>query len=185
LGAVIAWHMDDARRVRRGLKVILKGEVHDLLVARGRGHGFGFNYTLNLVAVAWESGAWGLVYRLDELLGAELIVDGYVAARAQRGEARRALDRLDGAEDRIALRLVFDDATRPDFVVDFWMAEDEDRHGGIDSQDAMEDANRWIARIEAMLRRTHGRPTAPPAAARAAPPATALFLEDDVDEAII
>ena len=191
LGGAIAWHGDDARRVRRGLKVILQGEVHDLLAPRGRGRGFGFNYARNLLAVAWDGGAWGLLYRLDELLGAELIVDGQVAARTHRGEPRRALDRLDDAQERIALRLVFDDATRPDFVLEVWAPEDADRPRRLEPEDALEEANRWIARIEALLRRGPARaaasPVVGPAVAPVAPPmrpVTALFPGDEVDDEV-
>ena len=39
-------------------------------MARGRGRGMGLNFSNNQIAVAWDQGAWGLVYRLDELRGA-------------------------------------------------------------------------------------------------------------------
>ncbi|HLZ77304.1 hypothetical protein [Phenylobacterium sp.] len=153
LAAGIArWTNNEGRRIRRGLKVVLKGPPHGFLAALGRGRGMGFNFTSNQVAVVWDAGAWGLVYALDELMGAEVIVDGLVVGRAHRGETRRALDAFDAAE-RVALRLVFDDLAHPDFVLDLWLAEDEGRADELPPAEAIAEANRWLARIEALLRR--------------------------------
>jgi hypothetical protein len=149
---------------------MLHGDTHGLLVARGRGRGVGFNFSSNQVAVAWDGGAWGLTYSLDELEGAEAIIDGQVVGRARRGESRRALDILGGAEQRVALRLIFDDATHPDFVLDLWLPEDEGRSDELPPDEALAEANRWLARIEALLKRP-GQPrrrspaVTPPAAA--------------------
>ena len=126
LAGIARWQMNETRRVRRGLKAVLQGDTHGFLVALGRGRGVGFNFTRNQVAVVWDAGAWGLVYALDEMMGAEVIVDGLVVGRVQRGEARRALDAFDAAE-RVALRLVFDDPGSPDFVLDLWLPADEGR----------------------------------------------------------
>jgi len=175
LAGLVRWQMNEAARVRRGLKAVLKGQVHGYLAALGRGRGVGFNFTGNLVAVVWDAGAWGFVYPLDELMGAEVIVDGVVVGRAHRGETRRALDAFDAAE-RVALRLVFDDPAAPDFVLDLWLAEDEGRRDELPPADAIAEANRWLARIEALLRRpiTTRRPMRPsvvaPAQAAPAPP---------------
>ena len=110
------WWGDEGRRMRRGLKRMLKGDPHGFLVARGRGTGLGFNFSSNTMAVAWDRGAWGLVYELDELNGAEVIVDGIVVGRVHRDEPRRAVDAMGGADERVALRLVFDDLAQPDFT---------------------------------------------------------------------
>jgi hypothetical protein len=95
-------------------------------------------------------------------MGAEVIVDGVVVGRAHRGETRRALDAFEAAE-RVALRLVFDDPAAPDFVLDLWLAEDEGRRDELPPADAIAEANRWLARIEALLRRpiTTRRPMRP------------------------
>jgi hypothetical protein len=170
------------------LKAVLKDDVHGYLVALGRGRGVGFNFTRNQVADVWDSGAWGFVYALDELVGAEVIVDGQVVGRAHRGEARRALDAFDAAE-RVALRLVFDDPGQPDFVLDLWLPEDEDRRDELPPAEAIAEANRWLARIEALLRRpitTRRAASAPvvaqPAAAKTSPPAPLFHFEDDEDQ---
>ena len=188
LGGVVIWRMDEGRRTRRGLRVILKGDTHGLLVARGRGRGIGFNFTQNIVACSWDQGAWGLVYRLDELIGAEAIADGQVVARVHRGEVRRALDSLGGADQRVALRLVFNDVTYPEFVLDLWLPQDAGRRDELSPEEALEECNRWLARIEALFRRPTTNRAVPAFAASAAtvaPPLAPLpaFLTDaDEDE---
>jgi hypothetical protein len=189
LAGIARWRMNETRRIRRGLKVVLKGDTHGFLVALGRGRGAGFNFTRNQVAVVWDAGAWGLVYALDELMGAEVIVDNLVVGRVHRGETRRALDAFDAAE-RVALRLVFDDLGSPDFVLDLWLPEDEGRRDELPPAEAIAEANRWLARIEALLRRpiTTRRSTAlapavtPPPAVEIPPPAFQLHAEDEEDE---
>lgn len=186
LCAVVIWRMDEIRRTRRGLKVMLKGDLHGALVAKGRGRGVGFNFTQNVVACAWDQGAWGFVYRLDELVSAEAIADGQVVARVHRGETRRALDNLGGAEDRVALRLVFNDVTHPEFVLDLWLPTDDTRRDGFGPEEALEECNRWLARIEAMFRRPAGSRTAfvapPPSAVAPVAPSPAFLTAADDDE---
>ena len=165
LGGVVIWRMDEGRRTRRGLKVMLKGDIHGFLVARGRGRGVGFNFTRNIVACSWDQGAWGLVYNLDELIGAEAIADGQVVARVHRGEARRALDSLGGADDRVALRLTFNDFTYPEFVLDLWLPQDEGRRDAPSPEEALDECNRWLSRIEALFRRPSNNRAAPIVAA--------------------
>ena len=170
LAGIARWTNNEGRRIRRGLKVILKSQPHGFLAALGRGRGMGFNFTTIQVAVVWDAGAWGLVYALDELMGAEVIVDGLVVGRAHRGETRRALDAFDAAE-RVALRLVFDDVGSPDFVLDLWLPEDEGRSDELPPSEAIAEANRWLARIEALLRRpvTTRRPASVASAPAPAP----------------
>ena len=188
LGGVVIWRMDEGRRTRRGLRVMLKGDTHGLLVARGRGRGVGFNFTQNIVACSWDQGAWGLIYQLDELIGAEAIADGQVVARVHRGEVRRALDSLGGAEERVALRLAFNDLTYPEFVLDLWLPQDEGRRDGFSPEEALEECNRWLARIEALFRRPSTNRATPvfaaPPASVAAPlaPLPAFLTDADEDE---
>ncbi len=170
VAGIARWRMNESRRIQRGLKAVLKGELHGFLPALGRGKGMGFNFTVNKVAVVWDSGAWGLVYALDELMGAEVIVDGLVTGRVHRGEPRKALEAFVALE-RVALRLVFDDLSHPDFVLDLWLPEDEGLRDELPPAEAIAEANRWLARIEALLRRpvTTKRPAAAPAPVVAAP----------------
>lgn len=162
LGGAFSWFMEARRRMRRSLKKVLGAEAHALLVARREGKAIGFDFGSNTVAVTWDIGAWCLKYSLDELMGAELIVDDSVVARAHRGEARRALDQFAGADRTVRLRFTFDDARYPDFIVPLWAAGDDSRNAPTASE-AVQEGARWIARAESILRRpTQARPTPAP-----------------------
>lgn len=174
LGSVAIWLMDEERRIGRALKRVLKGPPEAVILAPGRGRGAGFNFSTGVMAVAWDSGAWLLPYRVDELVGAELIVDGQVLARVHRGEPRRALDQAVEHAARVTLRLIFDDPHHPDFDLDLWLAGDEIRRRASSPSDAVQEANQWLARAEAILR----RPIAPHAAGPRAP-APDDEVEDD------
>ncbi|HEX5377136.1 MAG TPA: hypothetical protein VFW47_01105 [Phenylobacterium sp.] len=163
-GSAAIWYFDETRRIRRALRRVLGGEPEIMLVAQGRGRGTGMNFALGLCAVAWDAGGWCLVYRIDELMGAELIIDGQVVGRAFRGEPRRALEQLVTHASRVTLRLVFDDPHHPDFDLDLWQAGDERRRRGGSPADAVHEANRWLARADAILRRPQAPRFAQPAA---------------------
>ena len=170
LGSAVIWYMDEGRRVRRALRNVLKSPPEAVVLARGRGKGAGFSFTSGLAAVAWDSGAWCLVYRIYELVGVEIIVDGEVVARAFRGEPRKALDHLASEATRVTLRLIFDDPNHADFELDLWMAGDELKRKPSTPAEAIQEANRWLARAEAILRRPSSPRATPPVAAVAAPP---------------
>jgi hypothetical protein len=184
LGGGVIWAMDETRRIRRSLTRVLGEGPHAMLVARGRGKGAGFNFTTSQVAVAWDAGAWCLIYRLEELVGAELAVDGQVMARVYRGEPRRALDRMRGADTQVRLRLIFDEPRNPDFILDLWLPEDETRKGAMNAAEAIQEANRWIARVESLLRRPV--PQRAPRLAVSAPAASAAepppWQDDEPDD---
>ncbi|MCR5876052.1 hypothetical protein LRS10_19020 [Phenylobacterium sp. J426] len=192
LGAAFVWHLDESRRIRRSLKKILRAEPHALLIAPGRGKGIGFDFGANNVAVTWDTGAWCLEYRVEELMGAELIVDGKVAARTHRGEQRRALDHFSAAEDQVRLRFVFDDPAYPDFVLELWTRADQARKKAVTAAEAVQEGARWIARMESVLRRPAPRrgstlvvepPKPSPAPATPAAPASAMPLPfEDADD---
>ena len=171
-GGGYIWSMNETRRVRRSLARVLGEQAHAELIAHGRGKGVGFNFSTNQMAVCWDTGDWCLVYRLDELIGAEVGVDGKVLARVHRGEARRALDITTGADSQVRLRLIFDDMRHPDFVMDLWLPDDEARKDAMSAAEAVQEANRWVARVEAVLRRPTLRRD-PPLVAAAPPPAPA------------
>ncbi|WP_293907802.1 hypothetical protein [Phenylobacterium sp.] len=184
VGGAFAWFLDETRRVRRTLTQALGAVPQPLLTARGRGVGIGFDLATGVVAVAWDKGGWRLTYRIDELMGVELVVDRRVAARAFRGEARRPLDDLGEPQALVRLRFVFDDIGHPDFQLDLWRPEDVGHRRRLEPGEALHEANRWVARIESLLRR-------PPAAAapvvrleaRPSPaPLLALPLLADIDE---
>ena len=152
-GSAAIWFFDEDRRIGRALRRVLKGEPEAMLVARGRGRGVGFSFATGSAAVAWDSGAWCLIYRIDELMGAELIIDGQVVARAHRDEPRRALDQRVSHATRVTLRLIFDDPRNPDFELDLWVAGDEARRVAASPGAAVLEASQWLARAEAILRR--------------------------------
>jgi hypothetical protein len=167
LGSAAIWFMDEERRIRRSLKRVLRTAPEALVIARGRGRGAGFCFSTGSMAVAWDGGGWCLIYRIDELAGAELIVDGQVLARAFRGEPRKALEQVVAAMERVTLRLVFDDPQFADFDLDLWLPGDASGRRPAPSTDAVNEAARWITRVEAILRR------APRAGARVVAPQAA------------
>ena len=171
MGSAAIWLMDPQRRMARALKRVLKGWPDAVALSPASGRGAGLSLSSGLAAVCWDNGAWCLIYRIDELAGAELKVDGQVVGRVIRDEPRRALDRVAGAMEHVTLRLVFDDPRHPDFDVDLWTAGDQLRREAASPADAMVEANRWLARVEAILRKTRTAPVV-----NAAPP------PDDVDE---
>ena len=174
LGSLAIWYGDEDRRIRRALRNVLKGEPEGVVVARGRGRGAGFSFSTNLLAVAWDRGGWCLIYRLDELMGAELLVDGQVMGRVFRGEGRRAIDHVAPQAQTVTLRLIFDDPRHPDFGLDLWAPGDELRRESRSPAELMQEANRWLARCEAIVRRPlPPRPTPAQPAAPAAEPVVA------------
>ncbi len=180
-GGVALWLLNEERRIRLSLKKVLHAAPEPMLVARGHGRGIGFDLGEARVAITWDRGAWCLTYPLTGLMGAELIVDDQVAARAHRGEARRPLDRLSGAADYVTLRFVFDDVTYPDFELPLWQVEDESRRGRLTEAQAMQEAQRWLARVESMLRRPSAQRPAPPVVAKLAPAEAPPWEPDDDD----
>ena len=193
-GGLFLWFNNEERRIRRALRRVLIAHPEAVVVAHGRGRGAGFSFTTGLAAVVWDAGAWCLVYRIDELVGAELIVDGQVVARSFRGEPRRPLEQVVSQARHVTLRLVFDDPANPDFELELWQADDAARREGFTAADAVKEANRWMARAEAILRRPakpHGGPQPPPAPAARGPdvstrpapaPPPPWDEEDDEDE---
>jgi hypothetical protein len=165
-GSGAAWFMDDQRRIRRALKRVLGAEPQNLLVGHGRGVGFALES--QQIAIAWNGGEWCLIYRLSELLGAELMVDGQVAARIYRDEPRRALDQVGAEAARISLRLAFDDPRHPDFVIDLWVF-DPRRRSQAPPAETIKAANRWLTALEALLRRSKPRKIADRTAAAPEP----------------
>lgn len=174
LGSAAIWFMDEDRRIRRALRHVLRHDPDVVILARGRGRGAGFSFATGLAAVAWDSGAWCLLYRIDEVMGAELLIDGQVAGRVFRGENRRAIDNVAPQASQVTLRLVFDDPRHPDFDLDLWVPGDEQRRESRSPGDAVQEANRWLARCEAIVRRPQAprapAPQPPPPSTVAAPP---------------
>jgi hypothetical protein len=172
-GSGAAWFRNDQRRIRRALKRVLKAEPQNLMVGHGRG--VGFDLEKGAIGVAWDAGEWCLIYRVGELLGAELIIDGQVAARVYRDEPRRALDQVGAEAARVTLRLVFDDPRHPDFTIDLWVFDPRARHQPPPAE-TVKMANRWISGLESLLRRHAPKVAAPPPPP---PPPAPLFDQGD------
>ncbi len=163
--AASSWFMAEPRRLARAFRRVLGQAPDSVLIAHGRGRAAAFSFATGKIAVAWSSGAWCLVYGLEELLGADLGLDGTVAARVLRGEPRRSLDRTSGTEGEVTLRLLFDDPQHPDFDLLLWPTPSARAGAPANSAAAIGEANRWLARIEAVLKRTGAavaRPVPPP-----------------------
>jgi hypothetical protein len=168
LGGAVIWFLDEERRIRRSLKHVLGAPPEAVVSAHGRGAGFAFSR--GALAVTWDQGAWCMVYRLDELVGAEVLVDGEVMGRAYRGEPRRPLDKGMSDAALVRLRLLFDDPAHPDFEITLWTDDEEPRKGPPSPASAAQEANRWLARAEAILRRQGGQPKVAKAAPAPEPP---------------
>src|SRR5581483_3218628 len=168
--AACAWFMAEERRLKRAFDRVLGAPPDAMLIAHGRGRAAAFSFAAGRIATAWNGGAWCLVYGLDELLGAELALDGEIAARVMRGEPRRALDRVGGMVGEARLRLLFDDPQHPDFELVLWPSEGRSAAAPSRAAEAISEANRWLARIEAVLRRTGVAVVRPQPAGLAAQP---------------
>ena len=171
LGSGAAWWFDEDRRLKRLVRRSLGGEPDGVIVARGRNAAAGFRLEPGQVVVMRDGGADALLYPLQALVGAELIVDHQVIARAARDQPRRALDQIASAAVAVTLRLIFDDPRHPDFNLDLWLPEDDRRRDARPPSTAVQHARGWLARAEAIFR------LAPAVAVRQ--PATAPDIEDE------
>ena len=151
LAAAAVWWLDPARRIARLLEKALGGSVDAVLAAPARGQGAALKLDTAKIAIVRDFTDAGLIFELNELIGAELIFDGQVCARAFRGEGRKALDRIDPDVSRVMLRLVFDDVRDPEFELELWTAADPPKPGQ-DGPSAVQAARKWFARLEAVLR---------------------------------
>jgi hypothetical protein len=184
LGSLILWATNEERRIGAALKRVLNGPSEATLIAKGRGRGAGLSVTTGLFATVWDKGDWCMVYRLEEVTGAELLIDGEVAARVFRGENRKALDRVPATAREVTLRLVFDDPRYPDFDLELWTAGDEARRDAPTAAGCAQAANQWLARVEAIVRRPRSAPVVsaspPPPSPKVAKRAPAPPPEDEV-----
>jgi hypothetical protein len=182
LATGLARLMAEPRRMARAFQTGLEARPDAALVAHGSGRGVALSLTSRQIVTVWDTGGWRMDYPLDELLGAELDLDGQVAARAMRGEPRRMLDRSTGAEREVRLRFLFDEPRHPDFELVLWPCKVV-KGGPAKPREAIAEANRWIARIETLLRRTGGDLTLakPPTVRRPSTPKSLPEALDEVD----
>ncbi|HEY0052566.1 MAG TPA: hypothetical protein VGB49_04060 [Caulobacteraceae bacterium] len=146
-----AWWFEAARRLRRAMRKVLGADPETEAVNPHQGVAAGIDFETASLAVLWDKGRSGLVYAFDEIEGAELIVDGQVAARTRRDEARRGLDTTAPEAEQVTLRLVFADARFPEFEVELWgPGPPGDLHS---AAEAMRLGRRWLSHVEAILKR--------------------------------
>jgi len=154
LAAVLAWWFEPGHRVVRLLRLGLAGPPEVMSTAPARSQGAALGIDEGKLAIVRGPGDRGLVYDLDELVGAELIFDGVVVARATRSEGRRPLDQVSPEVGRVVLRFLFDDPHDPDFEFEIYTPSDAARRDDPGPAAAVQMARRWFARIEALLRRS-------------------------------
>lgn len=152
LVATAAGMLGEERRIVRAFHAGLEMRPDASLIAYGTGRGVALSLFTEEIVTVWDRGGWRLVYPLDALAGAELELDGEVAARIVRGEPGRRLEHA-AVEEDVRLRLLFDDPSHPDFEMRLWPCRKTGPAPGA-PREAIADANRWMARIEAILKRS-------------------------------
>jgi hypothetical protein len=177
VGWVLIWWFEESRRLKRLVKRTLGGDCDAAVVARGRNAAAGFRIGTDQFLVMSKGGAEARLYKLDQVQGAELLVDDAVVARVYRNEPRRALDKLEEAPQEIVLRLIFDDARAPDFDLELWRIEDLESRHALTPKAVLQEARSWLSRVESLLRQSAGSRVAmlTPAHSEAPP------WEDEVD----
>lgn len=150
--AIVNWWLEPHRRIGRALRAVLDGPVDAIATSPLHGQGAALRVSDGKIAIIRSLADRGLVFDLDELIGAELIFDGQVAARVFRGEQRLALNNIAPQVRRVTLRLVFDDLRDPEFLLHLWSEHDGPPDDPAAEQ-AMAAARAWFARAEAVVRR--------------------------------
>jgi hypothetical protein len=153
--ALAARLMTEERKLARAFHEGLEAEPDAAVVARGYGCGAAINLATRRIVTVWDGGVWRMTYPVEALLGAEVDLDGRVVARVMRGQPRRLLDNRTGAETDVRLRLLFDDPAHPDFELTLWPPKTQSKVPA-PAKEAISEANRWIGRIEAVMRRSGG-----------------------------
>lgn len=93
------------------------------------------------------------LYSMAELIGIEVFVNNKVAARIIRGGAHKMFDDIAPQVDRVTIRLMFNDPSRPDFELILWDPNDALTARAEGPRAAMETARRWFYHVEAIIRK--------------------------------
>ncbi len=174
VGAFIARWLDPQRRLMRYLRQALQAQPEGVLMARGLGRALAFNLEAGKIVLLWNKGLKGYVYKLDQLMGGEMMVDNAVLVRAYRNEPRVPLDEIPMGAHRAVLRLVFDNPRDPEFELELWPAYNGRGHEYQTPADAIQAGRRWLTGLESILRRP-----APRTLTRPAVPVPVVPDEDD------
>ena len=181
----VAWWMDEERRLYRLARKVLDGRPDGFIVAVGRNAAAGFRLASHQVLVMRDGGAQALIYRLYNLIGAELIVDDQVVARVSRDEPKRPLDQVTAGANQVVLRLLFDDPRHPDFNLELWLPRDQLRNETRTAASTIREARAWLGRCEAIMRRAappDPEPAPPAVVAADMPPWDGESEFDDIEQ---
>lgn len=174
IGAMVARWLDPARRLVRYLRLALQATPEAVMLDRGAGKAMAFNIEAGKIAVLWDKGRKGYVYRLAQLTGAEMMVDNIVIARCFRDRPVMPLDEIPLSASRGVMRLVFDNPRDPEYELEIWPAMNGRGHEYPSPAEAVQAGRKWLTRLEALLRRAPPRTLTRPAA-----PAPILPDEDE------
>jgi hypothetical protein len=152
IGGLVARSLDPQRRLKRYLRQALGAEPEGVMLDRGLGRALAFNIDAGKVCVLWDKGRKGLIYKTEQLMGGELMVDHEVLARCYRGEPRKLLDEIPMSARKITLRLIFDNPRDPEYELELWPARHGRGHEYPSPADAVMAGRRWITALEAIVR---------------------------------
>lgn len=142
---------EPGRQIFRGLRKVLQGEIHAFVIDYGGGRGVGFNFNTMMMATTWDAGAWCLPYRVEELLGVELVVDDRVEGWAFAKGQLWAADADAAADKQVTLRHLFDDPHHPHFALELWSAARAADEAIPDARTAVDKGNRWLEGMAALM----------------------------------
>ncbi|MDC7683466.1 hypothetical protein PQU92_09280 [Asticcacaulis sp. BYS171W] len=112
------------------------------------------SYLANTCVIVREFGkAPTRVYGMVEIIGIEVFVNNKVAARIIRSGAHKMFDDIAPQVDRVTIRLMFNDPSRPDFELVLWDPNDALTARAEGPRAAMETARRWFYHVEAIIRK--------------------------------
>ncbi|ADU13169.1 hypothetical protein [Asticcacaulis excentricus] len=127
------------------------------------------------------------LYTMAELIGIEVFVNNKVAARIIRGGPHKMFDDIAPQVDRVTIRLMFNDPSKPDFELILWDPNDALTARAEGPRAAMETARRWFYHVEAIIRKPLAdiekelTPPAPPPPEPAPKPPVHDHRNDDSD----
>ena len=164
VGALVARWFDQARRLLRYLRMALQATPEAVMMDRGGGKAMALNIEAGKIAVLWDKGRKGLVYKLEQLTGAEMMVDNIVLARCFRDRPPMPLDEIPLSAHRGVMRLVFDNPREPEYELEIWPAIHGRGREHATPADAVQAGRTWMTRLESLLRRPAPRTLTRPAA---------------------
>ncbi len=168
--------MAEDQRLTRVFRQALETKPDAALIGHGSGCGVALSLASRRIVTVWDHRrlAHGPI-RWRNCSAPSSTSTARVAARAMLGEPRRLLDRSSGAETEVRLRPTVRRAASSGLRTGLLWPAKAGRGAPTKPREAISEANRWIARVEALLRRSGGALTltqSPPAVAKRVAPAT-------------